>query len=316
MIQNDTKVVLLPLLPEALHPAVRRLAEFIERPNGAAKEPSPVGCLPPAGGASAPAAGEVLLGIEVAGQKPSFPGWDVLRVLGGEVAEVSGFAATEELRPGDPVLLAGRFERRRPVPGDAASGPARFALRTDGGRRARPQPSWCSRWAGRDRPSSITATKPASSAKNTGSAGIPGPRSSGCSRKPSPANRGARRRRRGKGSAGDERPLLDWQDAVRCLELDDAARAERAAAPDERDGIPGGQRGGGVQGHDDARRLRSRVGDTAVAASVALDTGGPLLHRAAARRVPGVATVALCPPVQIAEAMNSFANSQPALRRR
>ena len=32
MIRNDTGCVLMPLLPEATHPAIRRLAEFVRRP--------------------------------------------------------------------------------------------------------------------------------------------------------------------------------------------------------------------------------------------------------------------------------------------
>src|SRR5258707_712445 len=46
----------------------------------------------------------------VAGHKPSLPGWDVLRRLGGEVLEVSALAEGEVLEAGEPVLLAGRFE--------------------------------------------------------------------------------------------------------------------------------------------------------------------------------------------------------------
>src|ERR671935_236752 len=57
------------------------------------------------------ATGEVLNGVRAEGQKPAFPGWDVLRTLGGEVQEVSAFADRDELRPGDPVLVAGRFEQ-------------------------------------------------------------------------------------------------------------------------------------------------------------------------------------------------------------
>jgi hypothetical protein len=45
------------------------------------------------------------------GHRPGLPGWDVLRVLGGEIAEVIGYAALDELEPEDPLLLAGRFER-------------------------------------------------------------------------------------------------------------------------------------------------------------------------------------------------------------
>ena len=35
MIQGDTKQVLLPLLPGALHPAVRQLVDIVRRPDGA-----------------------------------------------------------------------------------------------------------------------------------------------------------------------------------------------------------------------------------------------------------------------------------------
>jgi hypothetical protein len=42
---------------------------------------------------------------------PAVPGWDVLRGLAGEVSEVSSFCDDEELRGGRPILLAGRFDR-------------------------------------------------------------------------------------------------------------------------------------------------------------------------------------------------------------
>src|SRR5262249_5280185 len=54
--------------------------------------------------------GPVLLNTEVAGQKPSFPGWDVLRRIGGEIVELSGFARGEEGPADEPILIAGRFE--------------------------------------------------------------------------------------------------------------------------------------------------------------------------------------------------------------
>ncbi|HZV05912.1 MAG TPA: Gfo/Idh/MocA family oxidoreductase [Gemmataceae bacterium] len=107
MIRNDTGCVLLPLLPEATHPAIRRLAEFVRRKDG---DNSPIGAfrmLEIERGAQ----GEVLEGIWIAGHKPSFPGWDILRTLGGEIQEVWAFAEQEELREGEPVLVAGRFEQ-------------------------------------------------------------------------------------------------------------------------------------------------------------------------------------------------------------
>jgi predicted dehydrogenase len=102
MIRDDTHRVLMPILTEGLHPGVRRLAEFVRRD----KE-----------GADDSAIGEfVLLEVERPGAdetagKAAFPGWDVLRALGGEVAELSAFAAEEEAAANEPVLLTGKFER-------------------------------------------------------------------------------------------------------------------------------------------------------------------------------------------------------------
>ena len=107
MIRNDTGCVLMPLLPEATHPAVRRLAEFVRRKEASG---SPIGVfrlLEMERGVE----GEVLDGVWIPGHKPSFPGWDILRIIGGEIQEVSAFAEQEELREGEPVLVAGRFEQ-------------------------------------------------------------------------------------------------------------------------------------------------------------------------------------------------------------
>lgn len=107
MIRNDTGCVLLPLLPEATHPAIRRLAEFVRRKEAGS---SPIGVfrmLEMERGVE----GEVLDGVWIAGHKPSFPGWDILRCIGGEIQEVSAFAEEEELREGEPVLVSGRFQQ-------------------------------------------------------------------------------------------------------------------------------------------------------------------------------------------------------------
>jgi predicted dehydrogenase len=106
MIRNDTGCVLLPILPEATHPAFHRLAEFVHRKDASN---SPIGSfrlLTMERGVT----DEVLEGVWIPGQKPSFPGWDILRLVGGEIQEVSSFAELEELREGEPVLVAGRFE--------------------------------------------------------------------------------------------------------------------------------------------------------------------------------------------------------------
>jgi hypothetical protein len=108
MIQKDTGHVLLPLLPQALHPAFILLAGFTRAPARDCGPLTPFGpCrLLEVEWAST---GEALMNADREGVKPSFPGWDVLRWLGGEIAEVSAFAGREELLPGEPVLLAGRF---------------------------------------------------------------------------------------------------------------------------------------------------------------------------------------------------------------
>src|SRR5262249_23876271 len=103
MIQGDTKRALVPILPEALHPAVVRLAGLARDragPGGALRLVE-----------AERAGGEVLLDAGMEGHKPSLPGWDVLRALGGEVAEVSAFAEHEEVEGGSPLVVAGRFEK-------------------------------------------------------------------------------------------------------------------------------------------------------------------------------------------------------------
>jgi predicted dehydrogenase len=129
MIRDDVRCVLLPILTGAFHPAVRRLAEFIRR-GKEADDGSPVG--------------EFLLlevertGITTDGGKASFPGWDVLRALGGEVAELSALAAGEEASPENPVLLSGVYERGGTLQVTFLPGPKEEACRlTAVGRRGR-----------------------------------------------------------------------------------------------------------------------------------------------------------------------------------
>ena len=118
LIQGDTGRVLLPLLPEALHPGVRRLAELARAGRG---ERSTAIAAGPGGANARDAAAprlvelerwsteELLLDGDVEGHRPGLPGWDVLRLLGGEVAEVFALADPEELLPGEPLVLSGRF---------------------------------------------------------------------------------------------------------------------------------------------------------------------------------------------------------------
>jgi hypothetical protein len=103
LIQGDTGRVLLPLLPEALHPAFPRLAGFIQNKEG------PLGAFQflemERGSADA-----VVIEDGARGQRPSLRGWDVLRTLGGDVVEVFAFSAGQELTADEPLLITGRFE--------------------------------------------------------------------------------------------------------------------------------------------------------------------------------------------------------------
>ena len=76
MIQADTGRVLLPMLPMALHPGIVRLAELARD-----------GPLPRLLELEIWSTEEVLLDAEE-GHKPSLPGWDALRLIGGEIGEI------------------------------------------------------------------------------------------------------------------------------------------------------------------------------------------------------------------------------------
>jgi predicted dehydrogenase len=106
LLQGDTGFTLFPLLPEGLHPALRRLRAFVSHGDGA----SPVGEFRLLQ-IDRTSTGEVLENTYEDLLAPAVPGWDVLRGLAGEVSEVSSFCDAEELSAGRPVLLAGRFEK-------------------------------------------------------------------------------------------------------------------------------------------------------------------------------------------------------------
>jgi predicted dehydrogenase len=247
MIRDDVGCVLLPLLAMGLHPAVRRLAEFIRRDKGRGGD-----------------AGEFMLlemeidletalgeDAEAAGRKSWLPGWDALRALGGEAAETSAFAVAEELTPDQPALLAGRFLQGglfriawlpgRPCPRwrfnvvgargevellfpDGVQGPAYLSWRDASGEQREeawepfdPWPALVERFETalaspvkvdrlslhRDAPAdAIQREKPAVRSAAIAAA---------------PAATATR-------TASGGAPDLSWQDEVRCLELDDAAR--------------------------------------------------------------------------------------------
>jgi predicted dehydrogenase len=229
MIQRDTGCALLPLLPEGLHPGVVRLRQFVRR---SPKEGDPQ---PPTGlfkllEVERASTGEVLDGVGEEGRKPSFPDWDVLRALGGEVLEVSAFATGEGPEVGEPVLLAGRFEqgglfqvtlvpgqpsgrRRLTVVGSAGradllfplgwQGPAFLEWRDEAGET---HEEYWERWG--PWPALVEAFE----------AALRRPAVPEALRE---AVTGQVPERHRPGGAGGP---LSWQDEVRCLELDDAAR--------------------------------------------------------------------------------------------
>jgi predicted dehydrogenase len=236
LLQGDTGCVLVPLLPAALHPGVRRLAAFVSRTEVAGPEAAAVGPFVLLS-VEAEAAGEVLLGLD-AEAKPAFPGWEVLRALGGEIEEVSAFAEREEVGPGDAVLLAGRFAQggllhmtllpRRPSPSLRLSvvgtrgraelyfplgweGPA-FLSWQDGGERREESWEYWDPW-----PALAEVFEKALAGLPPESEHVPQQLREAIATAPA-APRAARRPPPGTGGP------LTWQDAVRCLELDDAAR--------------------------------------------------------------------------------------------
>lgn len=101
MLQRDTGKALVPLLTAALHPALQKLADLTAG-AGAADRPRLIALHRASQGA-------VLLGEPDAG-RPCFPDWDVLRRCGGEVAELFALATSESARPQGSALLSGRFD--------------------------------------------------------------------------------------------------------------------------------------------------------------------------------------------------------------
>jgi predicted dehydrogenase len=205
LLQHDTGRVLFPLLPETTHPAVARLADLLGKPAGDGAPPlGPLKLLQ----MERWSVETVLLDAGPEGHKPGLPGWDVLRALGGDVVEVFAFAAPEEVAPEQPLLLAGRF---------AGGALFQVSLLPD-----QPEPRW-----------QLTAVGAYGQAVLRFPEGWPGPARlswSGAAGEPQeetwpawnpwpPLVEAFERAVATGGDAG-----LAWQEEVRCLELDDAAR--------------------------------------------------------------------------------------------
>jgi predicted dehydrogenase len=103
MIQNDTGHVLFPLLYEGLHPGILRLAALIKDNTVRLGKTKLIRLLVQSSQA-------ILLAGGVKEHHLSFPGWQILRQPGGEIAEVGAFAAAEELSAEEPLVFSGRYE--------------------------------------------------------------------------------------------------------------------------------------------------------------------------------------------------------------
>lgn len=215
LIQADTGRALLPLLPASLHPAFARAADMVRTCSVRLIE------------LEIWSTEDALLDGEL---KLSLPAWDVLRFVAGEIAEVYLQSAQPELRPGQPLLVSGRFLgemllQSTYLPAQAESR-WRLSLVTTTGRATLlfregfPGPAeWTSTDEnGETRTESFAAFDPWTALLERFEQAV----RNASAKKPMP------------GQASDEcltksPPVLGWQDELRALELDDAARrsAER-----------------------------------------------------------------------------------------
>ncbi len=98
MIQQETGYLLMPLIPELVHPALRRLHEILSA------EECMIGSIQ-------------LVDLEhrsagpLADETLCLPNWTALRMLGGEIVEVSLLASEEEIGEESTLLVSGRFEK-------------------------------------------------------------------------------------------------------------------------------------------------------------------------------------------------------------
>jgi hypothetical protein len=103
MIQGDTGHMLLPLLSGPANPAIRFLAHWLREPD------CPLGPLRMLQ-IEWRLSGGLLAGLGPKENLLALPGWDILRALVGEIAELTAFAEAEEVSPGQPLPVSGRSE--------------------------------------------------------------------------------------------------------------------------------------------------------------------------------------------------------------
>jgi hypothetical protein len=194
LIQKDVHVVLLPLLPGVLRPGVRRLVDLLPSLGGIKLVELELSSRQ-----------QVLIGQED-GKRAALPGWELLRRLGDEVAEVTAFTERAELSLESPLFVSGSFtaggqfqtslrpnqpETRGRLVVTAESGRAELTW-TESAERLK-WPSGEQDWdAGVEWPALVTLFEESAARK--------------------PAERST------------ETGLITWQDEIRSLELDDAVR--------------------------------------------------------------------------------------------
>jgi hypothetical protein len=143
---------------------------------------------------------------------PYFPGWEVLQALGGPIAEVSAFAERPERLREEPLLVAGRFEK---------GGLFQANLIPSARPRWRLQLTATAFQAALDFPNGSSGPAVLTWHNETGT----------CNKEEWPAHNlfmemvkvfeDAVQRY---DAASSPQGLVTWQDAIRCAELDDAAR--------------------------------------------------------------------------------------------
>jgi hypothetical protein len=101
LLQGDLHQVVLPILPDAVAPGLVEL-------HRAAAEFSPTERRHMLVDVEFGGKGDVLF-PDRAAEWATFPGWTLLRRLGGEIAEVEALADGEAIAPGEPVIVQGRF---------------------------------------------------------------------------------------------------------------------------------------------------------------------------------------------------------------
>lgn len=206
LIQGDTKRALVPLWVEGLHPALSRLTELFQSADAG------IGTLQFVH-LERESSEAVLEGAGTAGGKLAFPGWGVLRALGGDVAEVSAFATETQVTEDDPVLVSGRFEGRGLFQASFLPRQPRESYRVQLiGSRGRGELELPIRWGKTAR---LQWQEPGEDHEEMWDAWDPGP---------SVVARFEESVAAVEGKPTATAVPLSWQDEVRALELDDAAR--------------------------------------------------------------------------------------------